>query len=40
MTRERSLQLGLGDGENIFVVPRDLKVFHDTRRDFVENYVI
>ena len=40
MTRERSLQLRLNAGEDIFVVPKDLKVFHSPRRDFVENYVI
>ena len=40
MTRERSRQLTLAEGEDIFVVPKDLKVFHGPRRDFVENYVI
>lgn len=40
MTRERSLQLALADGESIYVVPKDLKVFHDARRDFVGDYVI
>jgi len=40
MTRERGRQLHLVEGENIFVVPKDLKVFHGPKRDFVENYVI
>ena len=40
MTRERGMELRLQDGENIFVVPRDLKVFHGPKQDFVENYVI
>ena len=39
VTRERSLELALADGEDIFVTPRDLKVFHDTKA-LVDNYVI
>ena len=39
LTRERCLQLGLAGGENVFVTPKDLKVFHETKA-FVENYVI
>ena len=32
-------ELALADGEDIYVTPRDLKVFHETKA-FVENYVI
>ncbi len=39
LTRERCLALGLNDGENIYVSPRDLKVFQEAKA-FVENYVI
>ena len=39
LTRERSLQLALADGDDIFVTPKDLKVFHESKA-FVENYVI
>ncbi|MGE5756323.1 MAG: sulfate/molybdate ABC transporter ATP-binding protein [Planctomycetaceae bacterium] len=39
LTRERSLQLALVDGEDIFVTPKDLKIFHESKA-FVENYVI
>jgi sulfate transport system ATP-binding protein len=39
LTRERSLQLELVEGDSVFVTPRDLKVFRETG-SFVENYVI
>jgi sulfate transport system ATP-binding protein len=39
ITRERSLELGLSDGEHVYVTPKDLKVFHEAKA-FVENYVI
>ncbi|MHC5543402.1 sulfate/molybdate ABC transporter ATP-binding protein, partial [Singulisphaera rosea] len=39
LTRERSLQLALVEGEDIFVSPKDWKVFHESK-GFVENYVI
>ncbi|MDR3635550.1 MAG: TOBE-like domain-containing protein [Isosphaeraceae bacterium] len=39
LTRERSLELNLADGEDVFVTPRDLKFFSESRA-FVENYVI
>lgn len=39
LTRERCLALGLTGGENVYVSPRDLKVFHESKA-FVENYVI
>ena len=39
LTRERCLTLALSAGENVFVTPRDLKVFSETRA-FTENYVI
>jgi sulfate transport system ATP-binding protein len=39
LTRERCLTLGLSSGENVFVTPRDLKVFTESKA-FVENYVI
>ena len=39
LTRERSLELNLADGEHIYVTPRDLKVFSEAKA-FVENYVI
>jgi sulfate transport system ATP-binding protein len=39
ITRERCRELGLADGEDVFVSPKDLKVFHESRA-FVENYVI
>ncbi|AGA25043.1 sulfate/molybdate ABC transporter ATP-binding protein [Singulisphaera acidiphila] len=39
LTRERCLQLALVDGEDIYVSPKDWKVFHESKR-FVENYVI
>ncbi len=40
LTRERALELKLAEGDDIYVVPRDLKVFQDRRESFVENYVI
>jgi sulfate transport system ATP-binding protein len=39
LTSERCRELGLADGENVFVAPKDLKIFHQSRQ-FVENYVI
>ncbi|WP_422927589.1 sulfate/molybdate ABC transporter ATP-binding protein [Singulisphaera sp. PoT] len=39
LTREQSLQLSLADGDDVFVSPKDWKVFHDAK-GFVENYVI
>ncbi len=39
LTRERSLELELADGQDIFVTPKDLKVFHEPTA-FVDNYVI
>jgi sulfate/thiosulfate transport system ATP-binding protein len=39
LTRERCLQLELAHGEDVFVTPKDLKVFHDAKA-FVGNYVI
>src|SRR3954447_5922516 len=39
ISRERCRDLGLADGEDVFVTPRDLKVFHESKA-FVENYVI
>src|SRR5262249_10656870 len=39
MTRERCRELGLADGEDVYVTPKDLKVFHESKA-FVENYVI
>jgi sulfate transport system ATP-binding protein len=40
LTRERSQDLGLETGDDIYVVPRNWKVFHDDRESFVEDYVI
>jgi sulfate/thiosulfate transport system ATP-binding protein len=39
LTRERCLALALRAGENVFVTPRDLKVFSEARA-FAQNYVI
>ena len=39
LTRERSLELALEQGEDVFVSPKDMKVFRESK-DFVENYVI
>jgi sulfate transport system ATP-binding protein len=39
LTRERSRELSLTAGEAIFVAPKDMKVFDESRR-YVENYVI
>jgi sulfate transport system ATP-binding protein len=39
ITRDRCRQLALIHGENVFVMPRDPKVFHESRA-FVDNYVI
>ena len=40
LTRERSLALNLAEGDDVYVVPKDLKVFPAQTRSFVENYVI
>ncbi len=40
LTRERSLALNLAEGDDVYVVPKDLKVFPTQPRSFVENYVI
>ena len=39
LPRERCLELELNPGDNIYVSPKDWKVFHETK-GFVENYVI
>jgi len=39
LTRERSLELNLADGEDVYVTPKDLKYFSESHA-FVENYVI
>jgi sulfate transport system ATP-binding protein len=39
LTRQRCLELGLSQGDDVFVSPKDLKVFHQPGA-FVENYVI
>jgi sulfate transport system ATP-binding protein len=39
LTRERSLELALLEGESVFVTPKDLKVFHD-ESSYVGDYVI
>ena len=39
ITRERCRELALADGEDVYVTPKDLKVFHESKT-FVENYVI
>ena len=39
LTRERASELMLNRGDEVFVSPKDLKIFHDSR-SFVENYVI
>jgi sulfate transport system ATP-binding protein len=39
LTRERSLQLALADGDDVFVSPKDWKVFHESKA-LAENYVI
>jgi sulfate/thiosulfate transport system ATP-binding protein len=39
LTRERSLELALIEGESVFVTPKDLKVFHD-EASYVGDYVI
>ena len=40
LTRERSLELNLIDGDDIYVVPKHWKVFPEKRESFVEDYVI
>ncbi|HEV3167432.1 MAG TPA: TOBE-like domain-containing protein [Isosphaeraceae bacterium] len=39
LPRDRCLELSLAHGEDVFVTPKDLKIFHDAKM-FVENYVI
>jgi sulfate transport system ATP-binding protein len=39
LTRERAMELALSAGEEVFVSPKDLKIFHESKT-FVENYVI
>ena len=39
LTRERCLELGLIGGETIYVAPKDMKIFRESR-EFVDNYVI
>ena len=39
LTRERSLELALSEGQDVFVTPKDMKVFHETE-SFVQSYVI
>lgn len=39
LTRQRCLELALAEGEDVYVSPKDWKVFHETQ-GFVENYVI
>ena len=39
LSRERWLELGLAGGEDVFVAPKDWKVFQEAKA-FVENYVI
>lgn len=40
LTRERYIELELANGEDVFVSPKDMKVFHYAPKSFVENYVI
>ena len=40
LTRERTLELNLAEGDDIYVVPKDLKVFPGQGPTFVEDYVI
>jgi sulfate transport system ATP-binding protein len=39
LSRERSLELQLVQGESVYVTPKDMKVFHESA-SFVEDYVI
>ena len=39
LTREQCLELALVEGENVYVTPKDVKVFHEAS-SFVENYSI
>ena len=39
ISRERCRELALADGEDVYVTPKDLKVFRESK-SFVENYVI
>jgi len=40
LTRERCLELNLAGGDDIYVVPKDMKVFHGHRQPIVGDYVI
>jgi sulfate/thiosulfate transport system ATP-binding protein len=40
LTRERSQELNLADGDDIYVVPRNWKVFDKPSESFVQDYVI
>ena len=39
LTRQRCLELSLAQGDDVFVLPKDLKIFHQPS-GFIENYVI
>ena len=39
LTRDRCLELNLSHGEEVFVTPKDLKFFHESKT-FIEDYVI
>jgi sulfate transport system ATP-binding protein len=39
LSRERCLELVLAEGDDVYVSPKDWKVFHESKA-FVENYVI
>ena len=40
LTRERGRELGLAEGDDVFVVPKYWKVFHDPAEPAVQDYVI
>jgi sulfate transport system ATP-binding protein len=40
LTRERGQELKLADGDDVFVVPTNWKVFHDPREPLPQDYVI
>ena len=40
LTRERGQELDLAEGDDVFVVPKNWKVFRDTRESHVPDYVI
>jgi sulfate transport system ATP-binding protein len=39
LTRQRCLELALARGEGVFVTPKDMKIFHESK-SFVEKYVV